>query len=234
MFSGKLGRPIAALEALCLVAFILLAGPPSFTNASKPPRGISSPLIALEMAQSVPEVDYILGDAPSPDREVMRIKVYIDMVFTASLTALYLTLGWLLMRHGGIARVLAPAAMVCALGMATFAGFQKFAILRLLDSTLVETAPPALSALRSAGAAMWSLSGFTLALLSGMLLGTRNSLSRAAGAVVLLTAAMELYGLRDNRFLVWQVYPALAGLAVVMAMTWLSVSSKPRAKAPGI
>src|SRR5579872_6863212 len=95
--SAKIDRLAAGFAVLALVMMALLAGKPSFTNASRPPRGISDPSIALEVVRSLGDVDLILGDAPSLDREVMRIKQYIDFGFIASLTGLFLTLAVKLM-----------------------------------------------------------------------------------------------------------------------------------------
>lgn len=207
----KWERAAGAWAALCLVLLALLAGKPSFTNASRPPRGISDPGIALEMARSLDDVDFILGEAPSPDREVMRIKQYIDLGLMASLTGLFLTLAWILMRQGAWGRVAGPAAMVCAAATAVFDVIEKRAILRVLDTSLLETTPAMINAIRSASAATWALAAVTLALLS--------SLYRLSpvGVLLLVTAAMELYGLHDNRFLMWQVYPALAALVGIAA-----------------
>ncbi len=204
------------LAVLCLAMLALLAGKPSFTNASRPPRGISDPSIALEVARSLDDVDYILGESPSPDREVMRIKQYIDLGFIASLTGLFLTLAWLLMRQGTWGRVAGPAAMVCAAATAVFDGMEKRAILRVLDSSLLETTPAMVNAIRSASAAMWALAAVTLVLLSTLF---RRS---PVGVLLFVTAAMELYGLHDNRFLMWQIYPALGALVgiAVKLLLW--------------
>jgi len=196
---------------LCLAMLALLAGKPSFTNASRPQRGISDPSIALEVARNLDDVDFILGEAPSPDREVMRIKQYIDLGFIASLTGLFLTLALMLTRQGTWGRIAGPAAMVCAAATAVFDVIEKRAILRLLDVSLLQTTPAMINAIRSASAATWALAAITLVLLSGLY---RRSL---VAVFLLATAAMELYGLHDNRFLMWQVYPALAALVGIAA-----------------
>ena len=70
----NLERLAAALAILSFIFFVLLQGKPYFTNASRPPRGIPDSEAAIQVARSVEEIDDILGDAPSPDREVMRFK----------------------------------------------------------------------------------------------------------------------------------------------------------------
>ena len=103
--SRKLERVAGVLAVICLAMMALLAGKPSFTNASRPPRGITDPAIALEVARSLGDVDLILGEAPSPDREVMRIKQYVDVGFIASITGLFMSLAWLLTRQGTWGRI---------------------------------------------------------------------------------------------------------------------------------
>lgn len=214
--SRKLERVAGALAVLCLALLALLAGKPSFTNASRPQHGISDPSIALEVARSLDDVDFILGEAPSPDREAMRIKQYIDLGFIASLTGMLLTLAWLLMAHGAWGRVAGPAAMVCALAACGFDVIEKRAILRILDVSLLQTTPEMINAIRSASAATWALAALALALLSSLF---RRG---PVGVLLLATAAMELYGLHDNRFLMWQIYPALGALVgiAVKLLLW--------------
>src|SRR5450631_2203863 len=91
-----LERAALALAVLCVALLILLEGRPYFTTASIPVRGIRDPQVALQMVRSVQEVDAILGDVPSPDREVMRMKQYIDFAFIASYAALLLVIAWAL------------------------------------------------------------------------------------------------------------------------------------------
>jgi hypothetical protein len=220
--SRKLERGAGAFAVLCLALLALLAGKPSFTNASRPQHGISDPSVALEVARSLDDVDFILGEAPSPDREVMRIKQYIDLGFIASLTGLLLTLAWLMTRQGTWGRVAGPAAMVCALAAATFDLIEKRAILRILDVSLLQTTPEMINAIRSASAATWALAGLALALLSSLFLRSPAWLGRLTGVLLLATAAMEIYGLHDNRFLMWQIYPALGALVgiAVKLLLW--------------
>src|ERR1041384_7707317 len=164
--SRKLERAAGVLAVLTLAFGALLAGKPYFTNASKPPRGIPSPGVALQVAQSVGDVDDILSDAPSPDREVMRFKQRIDFGFIASYCALFVLLGVLLTRKSGWARAAGIAAMIVAVAAAAFDVLENFAILRILDVPLLDTTGGMINAIRSASFAKWSLSAITLALLS--------------------------------------------------------------------
>ena len=77
-----------------------------------------------------------------------------------------------------------------------------------------------INSIRSASVATWALAAVTLALLSGLF---RRS---PVGLFLVITAGMELYGLRDNRFLVWQVVPALASLVGIAIGPLLGLRKK--------
>jgi hypothetical protein len=214
----SLERLAGALAVFALAVAVLLLGKPSFTNASRPPRGIADSAVAIQVARSIGEVDHILGEAPSPDREVMRFKQRIDFVFIAAYTGLFVTLGWLLLRTGGWGWLAGPAAMICAVGAAVFDVMENLAILRILNLPLYRTPPQAIAAIRSASAAKWELAALTLALLSGYFLHSRRWSMRTIGVLFLITGALEFYGLRDNRFLVWQGIPGLAAFAGIAVL----------------
>jgi hypothetical protein len=204
-----------ALFAIAIAA--LLLGKPYFTNAARPARGIQDPVVALQVARSIGEVDLVLSEAPSPDRETMRFKQNIDFFFIGGYTAMFLTLAWLLLRLGGWGWAAGPAAMICAVAAASFDVWENRAILRILDVPLFRTSPAMINAIRSASAAKWTLAAFTLAITSSYFFRRKGWLSRLAAALMVVTAAMDLYGLRDNRFLVWQGIPGLASLAAIAA-----------------
>src|SRR4249919_258926 len=109
---NSLRRTTLLLAMLTTAAFVLLLGRPSFTNASKPPR-FGDPMLALQFARDVQDVDWIMGDAPSPDREVMRVKQYADFAFITCYTGLFLTLAALVIRKGGWRLVTGIAAGIC-------------------------------------------------------------------------------------------------------------------------
>jgi hypothetical protein len=146
-------------------AFILLIGRPSFTNASKPPR-FGDPVLALQFARDVQDVDWILGDAPSPDREVMRVKQYVDFGFIACYTALFLALSGLAIRKGGWKQVTGIAAGICGLAAGVFDVLENRAILNLLDVPLRATTPAMIQAIRGPSTAKWILAGVTVVLLA--------------------------------------------------------------------
>jgi hypothetical protein len=211
-------RLAGALAVLSLAVAALLVGKPSFSNASLPVRGIDDPGIAIQAARSIADVDWVLGNAPSPDREVMRIKEHLGFVFVGAYLALLLTLAFLLLRAGGIGRIAGPAATICALATAGFNVAENLAVLRILDVPLYETTAPMIGAIRSASFATWALAALTLGLLSTYFLRSPRLSMRCVGGLFLITAAMQLYGLRDNRFLVWEGGPAGLALVGVAAM----------------
>jgi hypothetical protein len=219
----RLERPLercaGLLAVLCLAVAALLVGKPSFSNASLPVRGVEDPVIAIQAVRSITDVDWVLGNAPSPDREVMRIKQRLGFVFIGAYTGLFLTLASLLLEAGGLGRIAGPAAMICALATAAFNVAENLAVLRILDVPLYETTAPMIGAIRSASFASWALAGLTLVLLSALFLRSPRFTMRFVGALFIVTAAMQLYGLHDNRFLAWEGGAAgLALLGVAVAM----------------
>jgi len=149
---------------LTVATFALLLGRPSFTNASKPRFG--GPMLALQFARDVQDIDWILGDAPSPDREVMRVKQYADFAFIASYTGLALALAALAIRKGGWRRAAGIAAAICGVSAGVFDIFENRAILKLLDVPLRSTTPAMIQAIRGPSTAKWILAGVTVVLLA--------------------------------------------------------------------
>jgi hypothetical protein len=221
-------RIAGIFSVLCLAISALLLGKPSFSNASLPVRGITDPVIAIQAARGIVDVDYVLGQAPSPDREVMRVKQHIGFAFIGAYTALLLTLSLLLLRAGGPGRMLAPAAMVCTLAAAAFNLTSNLAVLRILDRPLEETTAPMLNAIRSPAFASWSLAALTLSLLSVYFFRSPRLLPRITGSLFVITALMQLYGLRDGQFLVLASVPA--GLALLAIAATLLPRRNPRGK----
>jgi hypothetical protein len=162
---NSLGRVTLLLAMLTAAAFILLLSRPSFTNASRPPR-FGDPTLALQFARDVQDIDWILGDAPSPDREVMRVKQYEDFGFIAAYTGLFLALAARAFRKGGWRRMAGIAAGVCGLATGVFDVLEDRAILSLLDVPLRVTTPAMIQAIRGPSTAKWILAGVTVMLLA--------------------------------------------------------------------
>lgn len=216
--SVRLWRLTGAAAVSCLVFAILLQGKPEFTNASRPPRGVPSPGVALQVARDLNDVDAILSDAPSPDREVMRFKQYIDFGFILSYTGTFVLLATVLSVPGNWSRTVSSAAMVCALATGLFDVLENLAILHILDLRLSATTPAHIHAISSASAAKWPFSALTLLLLAISLARRNARLARGVAALFALTAALIADGFHDPRFLVYEGYPALAALVGLAAL----------------
>lgn len=201
----------------CIAVAVLLLGNPSFSNASLPVNGITDPVIAIQTARSIKDIDYVLGESPSPDREVMRIKERIGIGFAIAYGGLLLTLSLGLLRSGGIGRVLAPAAMVTSLGAAGFNIASNLAVLRLLDVNLFGTTSAMVNSIRSPAFVAWALAALALLFLSVYFFRTPRVLARITGALFVITGLMQMYGLRDGQFLVLASAPAAVALVLIAA-----------------
>ena len=210
----NLERVIGWLALACVVMIVVLNGKPSFTNASIPPRGLHDNVLALQVARNVKEVDAILGDAPSPDREAMRLKQKIDFGFIVCYLGLYLTLAALFFPR---ARLISATAAIAGIATAVFDVRENLAILRIVDVPLNRTTQAMVDAIRTAGSTKWLLAYFTTALFAILFLQDRRKMWRAIGVVDLLAAALGFYGLYDNTFLEWASLPLGIGLVLMVA-----------------
>lgn len=206
--------PVRSLEVgwlavACVALLLILRGAPQFSNASVPPRGIADPVIGLQMARNVAEVDDILGQAPSPDREAMRIKQYIDFVFIAAYSALYVALARMLRSK------LAIAAAVFGVAGAIFDVFENVAILRIVNVPLERTTQAMIDSIRDPSLAKWALAFVASAIFASIFLRRKNLGWRAAGLCQAVAAVLGFYGLFDNAFLVWAGVALFANFAVL-------------------
>lgn len=156
---------LAATAALACVA--LLAGPPYFSTASVPQRWTFDPGLEVQTVTDVEDLRLTLGDAPSQDRETMRVKVNIDFAFIAAYVALLVALGVLIARHGGWRRAAGVAVAICALAAAVFDVLENLAILDILDVRIAATTETMLMAIRQPSTAKWSLVAVCAILLIG-------------------------------------------------------------------
>lgn len=191
------------LAVLCAAMFGLQMGQPHYTNASTPQGAFGDPNLSLQFASGIEDIDAVLGDAPSPDREVLRIKLYLDFGFIASYVALFLALSWPLIQGrgqgtaagaGDWTKIAGIAAAVCGLGAGAFDILENLAQFRILDVPLRRTTPAMINAIRSAAAAKWWLAAVTLALLGSYLRSPRPA-ARWWGAVSLGVALAMSVGI---------------------------------------
>jgi len=207
-------RAIGWLALAAVVMIVILNGKPSFSSASVPPRGIGDNVVALQVARNVKEVDSILGDAPSPDREAMRLKQYADFGFIACYVALYFALAMLFFPR---ARLISATAAVSGLVTGVFDVRENLAILRIVEVPLNRTTQAMVDAIRLAGLTKWMLAFFTTTLFALLFIQDRKKMWRAIGALDLIAAALGFYGLYDNAFLVWASIGLGVGLILMVA-----------------
>ena len=204
-----------AAAAWCLVFLVVLAGRPSFTNASLPVRGVSDPVVALQMARDAAEVEAVLGEAPSADREVMRIKQYVDFALIAGYLALALMIAATLActRHRRLALVMGGVAFLAALADV----LENLGTLRVVNLTLGQLTPVTLDTLRLASLTKWNLLLTANTLLAVITIARRRCYLRAAGILGLAGAVLTATGLFYNSLLVWGALLMILGLLLTAA-----------------
>lgn len=201
-------RAALALAVLCAVLLVLVEGRPYFTTASIPTRGIRDPQVALQMVRSVQEVDAILGEAPSPDREVMRMKQYVDFAFIASYAALFLVMSWALSPFTRWAWLIGIFGVLAAMHDV----LENLDILQLVDASLSAVTPQMISHLHLMSVAKWGFAAAAIATLGVFTLRSRRRFMRVIAALDLLAFVLILWGLVDNVWLVWAGLPLAAGM----------------------
>jgi hypothetical protein len=202
----KIERSVGLLAVLNMAMIAILLGRPHFSNASRAVRGITDPVLAMEVARNVAEVDAILSDVPSPDREVMRIKQYADFGFIAGYATLFVLMSMLLRpRHVAIT---AGAFGVIA---AVFDVIENLGTLRIIDVDLSHTTQAMIDAIRYPSLMKWALASLSLGSFGILLLRNPRLGLRIVGALNVLAALCGLLGLFDNRFLAWTGPGMLAG-----------------------
>jgi hypothetical protein len=200
------------LALACVIMVVLLHGKPEFSNASIPPSGIPDQQVALQMARDVSDVDDILGDAPSPDREAMRFKQYLDFAFIAAYASLYIALA-MMFRNS-----LALVGAICGVAAAVFDIFENLAILQIVNTPLSATTQDMVDAIHRPSMAKWTLTFVATAIFAVIFLRNTNAGMRFIGICYAIAAALGFYGLFDHGFLIWAGIPLGAGLIGLIVM----------------
>ena len=165
---------VAAFATLACLG--ILAGPPFFSTASVPERWPSDPAMEVQTVRDAEDLRLTLGDAPSQDRETMRVKVKIDFALIAAYVTLLVALGVVVARAGGWKRLAGVAAAICALAMGVFDVLENLAILDILDVPIASTTETLLAAIRRSSEIKWSLFALCVVLLvSHFFPKTKNS-----------------------------------------------------------
>jgi hypothetical protein len=159
-------RRLVLLSGVATVAvFALLAGPPYFSTASVPQRWTFDPGLEVQTVRDAEDLRLTIGDAPSQDRETLRIKVKIDCAFIAAYLAFLVSLALVHARSGVWRKWVGYAAVLCALAVGVCDVLENIAILNVLDVPIARLTEPMLAAIRSASTAKWSLAALCAALL---------------------------------------------------------------------
>ncbi len=211
MREHRLRGMIGLVAVLCLAAFAVISGPPYFSSASRAVRGIANPVLAMETVQNAAEVDAILSDAPSPDREAMRLKQYADFGFIACYAALFVLMAMLLGGMAWLAAALGLFAAACDVA-------ENLAILRLIDLPLSQATQARIDAIRDPAMMKWALASLALGVFAALLLRQKRAGLRLVGVFDLSAALLGLYGLVNNAFLAWSGLPMLAGILTLAVL----------------
>ena len=197
---------------------MVLAGRPSFTNASLPVRGVADPVVGLQMSRDAADVEAIVGDAPSADREVMRIKQYVDFALIAGYLALALLIAAALVRtrHRRLGLVVGGLAVLAGLADV----LENLGTLRVVNLTLGQLTPVTLDALHLVSIVKWNLLLSANALLATVTVARKQWYLRTAGVLGLAGAALTAGGLFYNSILVW------GGLLMILGLLLTAVTLK--------
>lgn len=208
-----------AVLALCQLAVTgVLIAPPVFTNNVTIPRDLGTPILALELARNVDEVDAILGDKPSPDRITMQMKTWVDFAFIACYGSLFCALSWMLRRRrkaiGAVALAFSAAAPV-------FDIVENVNILAVCGTRLSQLSQSTIDAMRYASYAKWFCAFAAMALLTLVYFAERRRLASVLGWLYAAMAATGLAGLAFQPGLInLAMLPVPAGLVGTAWLFW--------------
>ena len=171
-----------------MVFLVVLAGRPSFTNASLPVRGVADPVVALQMARDAGDVEAVLGEAPSADREVMRVKQYVDFGLIAGYLGLGVVIGAALGRGRGW--LLAGLTIVAALLDVR----ENLRTLRVLNLGLGQMNTVMFDALRHTSVAKWVVLAVAITVLASVTSARKQWYLRTAAGLGLAGAGAAVGG----------------------------------------
>lgn len=196
-------------------------------------RGLTSPVLAMEMAQSMEEVKAIVGESGHSDRSQMRSQVHMDFFFILAYWLEFLLMSVLLWRRSSPwAKYL---AVMAGLGATLAAGLdlrENVGILEVLSVSATPDNDPLVRAVRFAAMGKWILLFAAMILLSFVFLGRKDRSTRdritdriiffLPGLSFLVTGVVGLNGLLWWNALLNYVAPLmLLGLCtLVIALFW--------------
>jgi hypothetical protein len=220
-------RTAQVFAVLCMLIVGIMSGPPSFSNASLAPPGLPGGIIGLQFVRTVSDVDSLLGDSPSPDREAARIKLYQDFAFIPCYTGLCISILLVIGKKNVLFRRYAAIGIVMALGAAVNDVNENLRLLRLLDLPLSATTAMRIESIRMAASTKWFLVAITSAILAWGLLSSKHRKPRVASAVCFAGGLLTLAGLAYIPLLpLAAVLLALGLLAAVATLKLLNQKQK--------
>lgn len=210
---------LAALLALFQIVVIgVMLGPPRFSNSVTVPRGIGSPVLAMEVALNPEEIDLLLGPKPSADRITMRLKTIEDFGFIAGYGSLFVVLSLILRRRE---RLLGNLAMVVSLGAMVFDVVENIQILRICDTALPATTQSMIDLMRHASYAKWTCAFLAIGILTRVYFQDGRPLARVLGWLYAAVAVVGLAGVVTHPVLFnYAMLPLPLGLAGTAWLFW--------------
>jgi hypothetical protein len=204
------------------VVFSLLSSSQSRARSDAPPaklpHGLSKPMLALELARTVDDVEQIVGDQGDPRRAKMLALLRTDTFgFIPTYWLYFLSLSWLL-AHRSIPYSFwfGVAVAVCATAAALFDLAENHYIRVTLETPLSQTAADTVRGIYRSSLIKWLLIFVALALLSRLFL-ERGDLLVIIGILFLITSVLGFVGLRHNPAIEWSYVPLLVTLVSVAA-----------------
>jgi hypothetical protein len=170
------------------------------------------------MARNTDEVEAVLGDAPSADREVMRVKQYVDFALIAGYLALAVVIAAALKRNAR--KWVAPTLNFLAIVAASLDVRENLATLRVVNLNLNQLTPAMLDSLRFTSIAKWLALTAAMTLLGIVAVLRRRWYLRAAGLLSLTGAAFTAVGLFYHALLAW------GGLLMILGLVLTAVTLK--------
>lgn len=130
------------------------------------PRGFSSPVVAMQMARSMREVELIIGEPGHDARLRMRRLQLVDCLFACAYWLEFITIGYLMWQRGfPLAKPLGAIAMLSGTLTALFDVRKNLAILKILPMPAVPEYDRLVQAVNAAATRKWWFFSITMILI---------------------------------------------------------------------
>ncbi len=185
-------RRIALLALFQIVVIGVMLGPPKFTSSVIVPRNLGSPVLAIEVAKNIEEVDMILGPHPSADRVTMRLKTIQDFAFLTGYGLTFVALALILRKRDPL---WGNAALAVAVAAPLLDIVENIYILRVCATPLSLTTQATIDGMRYASYAKWAAAFLAIGILTKVYFAERGILPRILAWVYLAVSIVGLAGL---------------------------------------